>query len=237
MRDLIDTSSLNPTEKVQFSGEGLEVKDLCKKISKVTIGTKKNPRLLPKQDQNKNAIAYEWLLNRISRPENSTVDNPKSKLLVLQAYRFLKSQLASEYNKLETIADLNSMMSFADHILDGVVFNLTTVKDMAQGYRIFSSENTTGLKLNHMDITRALMIAQLDRKKLRDAEKKVRGSLARMSKNMDVFGTHLYVRRHCCPDACRRQELCNRGSRMEGNHDWRMHRLARACRHGARSHA
>lgn len=185
MRDLIDTSSLNPTEKVQFSGEDLEVKDLCKKISKVTIGTKKNPRLLPKQDQNKNAIAYEWLLNRISRPENSTVDNPKSKLLVLQAYRFLKSQLESEYNKLETIADLNSMMSFADHILDGVVFNLTTVKDMAQGYRIFSSENTTGLKLNHMDITRALMIAQLDRKKLRDAEKKVRGSLARMSKNMD----------------------------------------------------
>ena len=54
MRDLIDTSSLNPTEKVQFLGEGLEVKDLCKKISKVTIGTKKNPRLLPKQDQKNN---------------------------------------------------------------------------------------------------------------------------------------------------------------------------------------
>ena len=185
MRDLIDTSSLNPEEEVLFSEETLIVKYLPREISKVAIGSKKKPRLLPKQDDNKNAIAYEWLLNRISRPENSTVDNPKSKLLVLQAYRFLKSKLESEFNNLENIADLNSMMSFADHILDGVVFNLTTVKDMAQGYRIFSSENTTGLKLNHMDITRALVIAQLDRKKLRDAEIKVRTSLARMSKNMD----------------------------------------------------
>ena len=185
MRDLIDTSSLKPEEEVLFSEESIRIKDIHRKISKVAIGSKKKPRLLPKQDDNYNAIAYEWLLNRISRPVNSTVDNPKSKLLVLQAYRFLKSKLKSEFNNLDNVDDLTGMMSFADHLLDGVVFNLTTVTDMAQGYRIFSSENTTGLKLNHMDITRALVIAQLDRRKLRDAEIKVRRSLASMSKNMD----------------------------------------------------
>ena len=58
-----------------------------------------------------------------------------------------------------------ALVSFTEHILGGLAINITIVKDLAQGYRIFSSENTTGLKLGNLDILRALILAHCDRKK------------------------------------------------------------------------
>ena len=191
IRDLIDESTLNSEAVIRVTGLVPEVKigKLAKHISKIALGTPKNPHLKPKEGT-RNTLAYQWLLHPLGERPLAThgVGNPRANFKINQAYRFFKRELIKEFY-LEEVSDFQQMMIFADHLLDGVVFNLTTVKDMAQGYRIFSSENTTGLNLNHLDITRALIMAQIDRKKLVNAETSVRNSLTKMSKNMESHST------------------------------------------------
>jgi hypothetical protein len=185
MRDLVEESTIKSNSIIKFSGEEYEISKLSKIISKITIGTPDKPRLSPKKDH-VNTVAFNWLLHSPGKRPLATlgVGNPNARFKVNKAYRFFKKKFMEEFYGLEEIKDFQEMMNFADHILDGVVFNLTTVRDMAQGYRIFSSENTTGLALNHVDITRALIMAQIDRKKLYDAEQKVTQNLKRMSNSL-----------------------------------------------------
>ena len=187
IRDLIEKSILKSNEIINFSGKEVKISKLAKMLSKITIGTPEKPRLAPKRGH-PNTLAYEWLLHPPGERPLATrgVDNPKAPYRVNKAYRFFMKELMHKFSDLEEVKDFQSMMNFTDHILDGVVFNLTTVKDMAQGYRIFSSENTTGLNLNHLDITRALIMAQIDRKKLHTAEDDVRRSLQRLTNNMQL---------------------------------------------------
>ena len=184
IRDIFDNSwSKHSGKKIKFRGKNLDYKDFSKTIQDLTIGNSKSPRLQPKMDNTKNTNAYRWRMKKEPRSSPGYgIDSPT--LRTNQAYIYLKSEIKDKFNSLITHKDIENISSFIDHLLNGVVFNRTTVKDMAQGYRIFSSENTTGLKLNHMDITRALMLAQIDRKSLRKAENKVIHNLARMTKVM-----------------------------------------------------
>ena len=185
MRDLVEESTIKSGSKINFSGKEYKISKLAKIISKITMGTPDKPRLSPKKNHT-NTIAFNWLLYSPGERPLATlgVGNANAPFKVNKAYRFFKRKLKHEFYDLEEVLHFQQMMQFADHILDGVVFNLTTVRDMAQGYRIFSSENTTGLNLNHLDITRALVMAQIDRKKLYEAEVSVTRSLTSMSDNM-----------------------------------------------------
>ena len=188
IRDLIEESTIKSNSIIKFSGKEYKVSNLSKIISKIAIGTPDKPRLSPKKNH-ANTVAFNWLLHPPGERPLATlgVGNPNAHYKVNKAYRFFKKKLKEEFYELQEIKDFQDMMDFADHMLDGVVFNLTTVRDMAQGYRIFSSENTTGLALNHVDITRALIMAQIDRKKLYNSEHKVTIKLTEMSDSLKKF--------------------------------------------------
>ena len=192
MRDILaEAYTHHRSLTLKIEGKDIPMSRAANVLAKRTIGNSQHPRLSPKEDGSANTVAYLWLVNRMPRPAGTRgVHNPNAPYRINKAYRLFKKELEIRFPP-KTSAGIEGMILFAEHILNGVVFNRTRVRDMAYGYRIFSNENIMGLKLNHMDITRALVMAQLDRKKLMGAKGQVTHSLKGMSNHMDSKSSSL----------------------------------------------
>jgi len=164
-RDILDIAySEGLRGELTINGQTIPLKDAGKAIARETIGTPKRPKLLPKEASQMNYKAFIGYTHPVdTRPDFQK--KTKSKFLVVQAYEMFQRELTI-MSDTQSLDGLQQLVSFLDHILDGVVITRTIVKDLAHGYRIFSTENTTGLKLGNLDIVRALILAQVDRKKM-----------------------------------------------------------------------
>ena len=183
-RDILDTAFKNKiTGTVKIGGEDVVMKNAGKELAKSTVGTPKKPRLVPKDASQMNTRAYNGYLHPLGNRPNFP-KKTRSKFKVVQAYEFFETELQRSFSTGE-LHGLQSMVEFLDHLLDGVVITRTIVKDLAHGYRIFSTENTTGLKLGSLDIVRALILAQIDRKKLHDHQDEIEGNLKDMMNNLE----------------------------------------------------
>ena len=142
------------------------------------IGTNHKPKLMPKESSkaNYNAFINGYIHRLGSRPEFSK--RTKSKFRVVQAFEMFEDEFKQKFD-VSTQRGIQELANFLDNTLDGIAINMTEVNDLAQGYRIFSSENTTGLRLGNADILRALMLAHADRKRLNKNEMEAISELLR----------------------------------------------------------
>lgn len=184
IRDLFDEGNVRGIlGKLEFFGQSTSMEEIGELISKQTIGTGKNPKLKPKVSSKLNFKGYTSYVHRVPRPDfQQRVGS--NKIRVVQAYELFQNEIREKFD-LTTISGYRNLLEFTEHTLSGLAINVTIVKDMAQGYRIFSSENTTGLKLGSVDILRALILAQIDRKKLSNFER-IKYILGRMMEVLDL---------------------------------------------------
>ena len=149
----------------RFSGSNIKLSEIGDYMTQEFIGTKNKPKLLPKESSkaNYNAFINGYIHRLGSRPEFQTKAN--NKFRVVQAFEMFENEFKQKFD-VSTPKGIQELADFLDNTLDGIAINMTEVNDLAQGYRIFSSENTTGLKLGNADILRALMLAHADRKRL-----------------------------------------------------------------------
>ena len=190
IRDSIaDEFFLHEGKQFTINGESKTIKEIVGIISKETLGNNRHPRLTPKDldtpGSARNSKSFVWHLRKKPRPETDFgIHRPTCNFKINQAYGMFIREIKDKFD-LTSNAGMMAIIRFYEHVLTGVVFNRTVVNDMAQGYRIFSTENTTGLNLNHMDITRALMLGQIDRRKLSASTNTVVQKLAQMSRTLD----------------------------------------------------
>ena len=190
IRDSISNEHfLHEGTEFKINGESKSIREIVKVISKETLGSKRYPRLMPKDLNAKrgaiNSKSFVWHLNEIPRPDiGHGISNANAPFKVNQAYRMFMKKIKENFD-LTSKEGVNGLIKFYVHVLSGVVFNRTVVADMAQGYRIFSTENTTGLALNHMDITRALLLGQIDRARLKSSMGKVKSNMASMNRGLE----------------------------------------------------
>ena len=164
-RDILDQMAKKGVRgEFQFFEESFRIEDLGRTLARQTVGTKNKPKLRPKDSAKNNFKAFmSYLVPLGTRGDFST--GRRHKFRVVQAYEMFHREITSQFN-VNTGDGIQELLNFLEHILEGLAINVTEVKDLAQGYRIFSSENTTGLKLGNLDIVRALILAQVDRKKM-----------------------------------------------------------------------
>ena len=171
-RDIFDETyreSPHLNLEYKFSGTKQKLSDIGKFMTDELIGTKSKPKLLPKESSkaNYNAFINGYIHRLGSRPDFKKKANGKFR--VVQAFEMFEKEFKEKFD-LSTTKGIQALANFLDSTLDGIAINMTEVNDLAQGYRIFSSENTTGLKLGNADIFRALMLAHADRKRLSSSE-------------------------------------------------------------------
>lgn len=164
-RDIFDQMAKKGLKgEFQFFRETYRIEDLGRTLARQTVGTKNKPKLRPKASSKNNFKAFmSYLVPLGTRGEFST--GRRFRFKVVQAYEMFQREIANQFD-ISTVDGIKQLLNFLEHILEGLAINVTEVKDLAQGYRIFSSENTTGLKLGNLDIVRALILAQVDRKKM-----------------------------------------------------------------------
>ena len=164
-RDLFDEKAKEGVKgDFSFFGEPCVIKDIGRKLARETVGTTNKPKLRPKESSKANFKAFmSYLVPLGTRAEFAK--GTRHKFKVVQAYEMFQKEMVNQFN-VNTEDGLQDLLNFLEHVLEGLAINVTEVKDLAQGYRIFSSENTTGLKLGNLDIVRALILAQVDRKKM-----------------------------------------------------------------------
>ena len=164
IRDALDMAAANGVVgEIDFQNETYDMEGIGRAISRVTVGFPNAPKLTPKEASQANYRAFMGYLHPLgNRPAFSTKRRYKYK--VPQAYDMFAKKIGDRF-ELTDLDGAKALVSFTEHILGGLAINITIVKDLAQGYRIFSSENTTGLKLGNLDILRALILAHCDRKK------------------------------------------------------------------------
>ena len=165
VRDIFDYAAKDGVSgQIKFRNDEYDIIEIGSEIAKVTIGNSKRPKLVPKESSKSNYKAFKGYLAPVGmRKEFQT--KAKNKFRIVQAYEMFMDELRNKFDT-SSIEGLQNLVGFIEHVLDGLAINLTIVNDLAQGYRIFSSENTTGLKLGNLDILRALVLAQMDRKKI-----------------------------------------------------------------------
>lgn len=184
IRDALDNASANGlVGEIGFQNETYDMENIGRAIAKVTVGFPNAPKLTPKEASLANFRAFKGYLHPLgNRPTFPTKKRHKYK--VVQAYEMFVDKIEERFG-LTDLDGAKALVSFTEHILGGLAINLTIVKDLAQGYRIFSSENTTGLKLGNLDILRALVLAHCDRKKFGlTVLEKVKRYLAKMMANL-----------------------------------------------------
>jgi hypothetical protein len=221
-RDILDTAySGGLRGDLTLNSQAVPLKKCGRVLAADTIGTPNRPRLVPKASSQTNYKAFMAYIHPVdNRP--SFRKKYKTKIRVVQAYEMFHNELTRMFAT-DDMIELQKMVGLLDHILDGVVITRTIVKDLAHGYRIFSTENTTGLKLGNLDIVRALILAQVDRKKLNDYLDAVQGNLAKMMENLDGldkrekqdFIRHLWIVMYGTPMG--RTKLANSISKDIGN--------------------
>ena len=164
-RDIFDEKTAEGVKtELKLFGDSYKIKEIGRKLGRQTVGTSSKPKLLPKESSKDNFKAFMAYLVPLGT-RGDFRKGRRAKLRVVQAYEMFQKEMANEFD-INTENGLQELLEFLEHILDGLAINLTEVNDLAQGYRIFSSENTTGLKLGNLDIVRALILAQVDRKKM-----------------------------------------------------------------------
>jgi len=179
-RDIFDQKTKEGvySGELQLFGESCQIKEIGRILGRNTVGTSIKPKLLPKESSKDNFKAFmAYLVPLGTRGEFRK--SRRAKLRVVQAYEMFQKEMANQFD-INTKNGLQELLDFLEHILDGLAINLTEVNDLAQGYRIFSSENTTGLKLSNLDIVRALVLAQVDRKKMNDHLSEIKDKLGQM---------------------------------------------------------
>lgn len=184
VRDALDTTAASGiVGEIDFQGETYDMESIGRAIAKATVGFPNAPKLIPKEASRANFRAFMGYLHPLgNRPPFPTRTRHKYK--VVQAYDMFVNKINQRFG-LTDLDGAKALVSFTEHILGGLAINLTIVKDLAQGYRIFSSENTTGLKLGNLDILRALILAHCDRKKFGSTVlEKVKKYLAEMMANL-----------------------------------------------------
>lgn len=184
IRDALDMAAANGTVgEIGFQNETYDMEGIGRAIAEVTVGFPNQPKLTPKEASLANYKAFMGYLHPLgNRPAFQT--KRRHKYRVVQAYDMFVNKIEDRFG-LTDLDGAKALVSFTEHILSGLAINLTIVKDLAQGYRIFSSENTTGLKLGNLDILRALVLAHCDRKKFElSVLEKVKQHLADMMANL-----------------------------------------------------
>jgi hypothetical protein len=169
-RDHFDTAAKSGVSgQVTFRGSAYDISHIGFEIAKVTIGDNKKPKLVPKESSKANYKAFKGYLAPLGLRKDFPKKVGNHKFRIVQAYEMFSDEISKKFD-LGKIKGLQNLADFTEHVLDGLAINLTIVNDLAQGYRIFSSENTTGLKLGNLDILRALVLAQVDRRKITPLE-------------------------------------------------------------------
>lgn len=184
IRDALDSAVANGVVgEIDFQNETYDMEGIGRAIAKETVGFPNAPKLTPKEASLANFRAFMGYLHPLgNRPVFPT--KRRHKYRVVQAYDMFVDKIQDRFG-LTHLDGAKALVSFTEHILGGLAINLTIVKDLAQGYRIFSSENTTGLKLGNLDILRALILAHCDRKKFESTLlQQVKQHLADMMANL-----------------------------------------------------
>jgi hypothetical protein len=205
-RDHFDTAAKSGVSgQISFRGLAHDISQIGSGIAKVTIGDTKRPKLVPKESSKSNYKAFKGYLDPIGLRKDFQKKSGNHKFRVVQAYEMFSDELSKKFD-LGKIKGLQNLADFIEHVLDGLAINVTKVNDLAQGYRIFSSENTTGLKLGNLDILRALILAQADRRKLTPLEQ-IKDILASMMGFLDDvnqgdknnFVRHFWIQKYGLP--------------------------------------